>query len=182
MPPKTLPDTTHIFLYLCILNSEKGKIDFKTVGAAAGLKPSAASMRWVRFKKQIESGFPDGKVTLGSGVSGPSAGATGDGRENGDKNGADADGDGDGVGDGGNEGGGDAMSIGAMTPSPTKKRKAAKEKTAKENGTPKSKGKGKGEGKASAASVATESNMDVGVEDGYGAMAAFVKMEEFDDA
>ncbi|KAL4980092.1 hypothetical protein BDW66DRAFT_147531 [Aspergillus desertorum] len=133
MPANSLPDPALVLLYLCITNSDITKIDFEAVGAAAGLKANAARMRWLRLKSKIESGFPDGKVTMGAGA--------------GEAN-ADADVDEDqGQLDKETAGGAEPVS-----PSPSKKRKTG---TGKEKETPKKvtlkdipKGMGKGKGKA----------------------------------
>ncbi|KAL2789187.1 hypothetical protein BJX66DRAFT_339470 [Aspergillus keveii] len=64
MPANSLPDPSLMFLYLCLVHSDYTKIDFKAVGAATGLKDTAARMRHSRLKKLIESGMVDGRVNL----------------------------------------------------------------------------------------------------------------------
>ncbi|KAL3445557.1 hypothetical protein BJX65DRAFT_309765 [Aspergillus insuetus] len=64
MPANSLPDPSLMFLYLCLVHSDYTRIDFKAVGAASGLKDTAARMRHSRLKKLIESGMVDGKVNL----------------------------------------------------------------------------------------------------------------------
>ncbi|KAJ0418933.1 hypothetical protein BJY00DRAFT_314394 [Aspergillus carlsbadensis] len=64
MPANSLPDPSLMFLYLCMVHSDYTKIDFKAVGAAVGLKDTAARMRHSRLKKLIESGMVDGKANL----------------------------------------------------------------------------------------------------------------------
>ncbi|KAL2857015.1 hypothetical protein BJX68DRAFT_263539 [Aspergillus pseudodeflectus] len=60
MPANSLPDPSLMFLYLCLIHSDYTKIDFKAVGAATGLKGTAARMRHSRLKKLIESGMVNG--------------------------------------------------------------------------------------------------------------------------
>ncbi|KAL4990868.1 hypothetical protein BDW68DRAFT_174602 [Aspergillus falconensis] len=133
MPANSLPDPALVLLYLCITNSDMTKIDFEAVGAAAGLKANAARMRWLRLKGKIESGFPDGKVTMGAGA-------------------GEANADADVAGDQGQQDEEAAGGVEPVTPSPSKKRKTgtAKEKETPKKGYPKGftveSGQGKGQG------------------------------------
>ncbi|KAL4760618.1 uncharacterized protein BDW70DRAFT_160540 [Aspergillus foveolatus] len=159
MPANSLPDPALVLLYLCITNSDMTKIDFEAVGAAVGLKASAARMRWQRLKNKIESGFPDGRVTMSAGAG--EANADADFNE-----------------DQGQQDGKVAGDAGPATPSPSKKRKvgAAKDKGTHEKTTQKStpKGKGKGKGKV------VQAQCDVGEAGGEG-FCVHVKSEDMHD-
>ncbi|KAL4993298.1 hypothetical protein BDV10DRAFT_199713 [Aspergillus recurvatus] len=159
MPANSLPDTALVLLYLCITNSDMTKIDFEAVGAATGLKANAARMRWLRLKSKIESGFPDGKVTMSAGASEANADADIDE-------------------DHGQQDGEVASGAEPVTPSPSKKRKtgAAKEKETPKKATPKGTPKGKGKEKGKAA----QAQRNVGEEAGENDLV-HVKTEEADD-
>ncbi|KAL3431241.1 hypothetical protein BDV09DRAFT_188606 [Aspergillus tetrazonus] len=170
MPANSLPDPALVLLYLCITNSDMTKeikkslmprpqIDFEAVGAAVGLKASAARMRWQRLKNKIESGFPDGKVTMSAGA--------GDANADADSNEDQAQQDGKVAGD-----------AGPVTPSPSKKRKVgpAKDKETQKKTTPKCTPKGKGKGKGKVA----QAQCDIGEAGGEG-FFVHVKSEDMDD-
>jgi hypothetical protein len=60
-----LPSFTSPYLIkLPLTQATPSQIDFKAVGAATGLKGTAARMRHSRLKKLIESGMINGKVNL----------------------------------------------------------------------------------------------------------------------
>ncbi|KAL4817355.1 hypothetical protein BDW67DRAFT_184019 [Aspergillus spinulosporus] len=159
MPANSLPDPGLVLLYLCITNSDMTKIDFEAVGTAVGLKANAARMRWLRLKTKIESGFPDGKVTMSAGAG--EANADADLNE-----------------DQGQQDGEVAGAAGPVTPSPSKKRKsaAAKDKETYKKTTPKNtpKGKGKGKGKVAQAQGDVREAGDEG-------LFVHVKSEDMDD-
>ncbi|KAL4753266.1 hypothetical protein BDW72DRAFT_210453 [Aspergillus terricola var. indicus] len=170
MPAISLPDPALVLLYLCITNSDMTKktkqsliprpqIDFEAVGAAVGLKANSARMRWLRLKNKIESGFPDGKVTMSAGAGEANA----DPGLNEDQ---------------GQQDGEAASDAGPATPSPSKKRKlgAAKDKETYKKATPKSTPKGKGKGKGKVAQ-AQHDVVEVGAEESF----VHVKSEEMDD-
>ncbi|PYH91715.1 hypothetical protein BO71DRAFT_411582 [Aspergillus ellipticus CBS 707.79] len=70
MPPKSGPDTTLLFLYVCLLKSDFSAVDYKAVAAATDLNINAARMRFSRLKKQLDAHFSeDGKVDVKRGES-----------------------------------------------------------------------------------------------------------------
>ncbi|KAL2829258.1 hypothetical protein BDW59DRAFT_159249 [Aspergillus cavernicola] len=126
MPGNTLPDPSLMFLYLCIINSDFSKINFAAVGAATGLKPSAASMRWYRLKKVLETGIVDGKnAEAAVGTPGAEGLPAADGEGEGEDAGASI----------------TPSGTSSATPSPQKKRKVNNKAATKGAGK---KGKGKG--------------------------------------
>ncbi|RAL04745.1 uncharacterized protein BO80DRAFT_441602 [Aspergillus ibericus CBS 121593] len=71
MAPKTVIDTSLVFLYVCLLKSDFKTIDFKAVADATELNVGAARMRYSRLKKQLDGAVKDdGKFDLKRGETG----------------------------------------------------------------------------------------------------------------
>ncbi|PYI06776.1 hypothetical protein BO78DRAFT_110985 [Aspergillus sclerotiicarbonarius CBS 121057] len=71
MAPKTVLDTSLVFLYVCLLKSDFKNIDFKAVADATELNVGAARMRYSRLKKLLDAAVKDdGKFDLKRGETG----------------------------------------------------------------------------------------------------------------
>ncbi|GKZ30178.1 hypothetical protein AbraIFM66950_008127 [Aspergillus brasiliensis] len=62
--PKTHPNDSLVFLYMCLLNSDFSTIDWKALGEATNLNLGAARMRYHRLKKNLDAVVKDGKFDL----------------------------------------------------------------------------------------------------------------------